>query len=111
MLQLRPGFDPVCFTGGPQIRQLWQEYEDCSSPEAALVKDFDKVRQGMRLCTWAACCLLTQSIATQLEMILQALEYQDRDAQLGEFFESVKGKFKTPTGLRIAEEIERRRQQ
>ena len=33
--------------GGPQIRQLWQEYEDCSSPEAELVKDFDKVRGGL----------------------------------------------------------------
>ena len=28
---------------GDDIRSLWQEYEDCSTPEAALVKDYDKV--------------------------------------------------------------------
>ncbi|CAN1811570.1 5'-deoxynucleotidase HDDC2 [Linum perenne] len=37
-----------------EIEQLWKEYEDNSSPEAKLVKDFDKV-----------------------EMILQALEYEN----------------------------------
>ena len=26
------------------MKQLWQEYEDASTPEAKLVKDFDKVR-------------------------------------------------------------------
>lgn len=36
-----------------EIRDLWQEYEDVSSPEANLVKDLDK-----------------------FEMIVQALEYE-----------------------------------
>ncbi len=28
---------------GQEIEALWQEYEDCKSPEALMVKDFDKV--------------------------------------------------------------------
>ncbi|CAN1223446.1 5'-deoxynucleotidase HDDC2 [Linum grandiflorum] len=42
-----------------EIEQLWKEYEDNSSPEAKLVKDFDKV-----------------------EMILQALEYENGECFL-----------------------------
>ena len=43
-------------------------------------------------------------------MILQAHEYQESMGKnLGEFFQSVRGRFKTQTGLRMAEEIERRR--
>ncbi|CAN1811569.1 5'-deoxynucleotidase HDDC2 [Linum perenne] len=42
-----------------EIEQLWKEYEDNSSPEAKLVKDFDKV-----------------------EMILQALEYENGECSL-----------------------------
>ena len=29
---------------GQEVEELWQEYEAASSPEAMLVKDFDKVR-------------------------------------------------------------------
>ena len=29
---------------GKEVEELWQEYEAASSPEAMLVKDFDKVR-------------------------------------------------------------------
>lgn len=30
-------------TAGQEIEALWQEYEDGKSPEALMVKDFDKV--------------------------------------------------------------------
>jgi hypothetical protein len=54
---------------------LWHEYEQQSSPEAHLVKDFDK-----------------------LEMIIQAHEYeQDQGLALQQFFDSTSGKFKTDT--------------
>ncbi|KAG6515560.1 hypothetical protein ZIOFF_025989 [Zingiber officinale] len=76
-----------------EIGELWMEYEDNSSPEAKLVKDFDKV-----------------------EMILQALEYEDGFAytakqgiDLEEFFESTAGKFKTDVGKAWASEIVSRR--
>ncbi|KAK9801950.1 hypothetical protein WJX73_009920 [Symbiochloris irregularis] len=68
---------------GKRIRDLWQEYEDGATPEAKLVKDFDKA-----------------------EMILQASEYEAiSDIDLGEFFDSTEGKFQTQTGKEWAQEI------
>ncbi|CAL1358578.1 unnamed protein product [Linum trigynum] len=70
-----------------EIAQLWKEYEDNSSPEAKMVKDFDKV-----------------------EMILQALEYENEQGKdLEEFFQSTAGKFQTDVGKAWALEIASRR--
>ena len=33
----------MLFCPGHEIEALWQEYEDGRSPEALMVKDFDKV--------------------------------------------------------------------
>ncbi|KAL3319075.1 hypothetical protein Ciccas_002272 [Cichlidogyrus casuarinus] len=56
-----------------EIMSLWQEYNQRSSPESILCKDFD--------------CF---------EMILQASEYeQEQSADLQDFFDSTSGKFKT----------------
>lgn len=77
-------FPPIMMTCYPlllhnaaqEVDVLWHEYEAQSSPEAALVKDFDK-----------------------LEMILQAHEYeQGQGLGLQQFFNSTAGKFKTDTG-------------
>ncbi|KAI4344342.1 hypothetical protein L6164_011578 [Bauhinia variegata] len=70
-----------------EIADLWMEYEANSSPEAKFVKDLDKV-----------------------EMILQALEYEDEQGKdLDEFFQSTAGKFQTETGKAWALEIASRR--
>ncbi|XP_050373376.1 uncharacterized protein LOC126791029 [Argentina anserina] len=70
-----------------ELGELWLEYERNSSPEAKIVKDFDKV-----------------------EMILQALEYEnDQGKDLEEFFESTAGKFQTDVGKAWAAEIASRR--
>ncbi|CAG7866456.1 unnamed protein product [Brassica rapa] len=70
-----------------EIAELWREYEANASPEAKLVKDFDK-----------------------LEMILQALEYeQEQGKDLEEFFQSTAGKFQTDIGKAWALEIASRR--
>ncbi|KAL2546551.1 Metal-dependent phosphohydrolase [Forsythia ovata] len=70
-----------------EIKELWQEYENNSSLEANLVKDFDKV-----------------------EMILQALEYEAEHGKvLDEFFLSTAGKIQTEIGKRWAAEITSRR--
>lgn len=71
-----------------EIKELWNEYEDGETNEAKLLKDIDK-----------------------LEMILQALEYEEREKHLdlSEFFTSVQGKMKTGTGEQWAQEIVRRR--
>nr|AHB08880.1 HD domain-containing protein [Suaeda glauca] len=70
-----------------EIYDLWMEYEECSTPEAKIVKDFDKV-----------------------EMILQALEYEkEQGKDLEEFFESTAGKFQTDIGKAWALEIASRR--
>ncbi|XP_058723011.1 uncharacterized protein LOC131594821 [Vicia villosa] len=70
-----------------EIAELWTEYEANSSPEAKFVKDLDKV-----------------------EMILQALEYEDEQGKdLDEFFQSTAGKFQTEIGKAWALEIVSRR--
>ncbi|XP_039115551.1 5'-deoxynucleotidase HDDC2-like isoform X2 [Dioscorea cayenensis subsp. rotundata] len=70
-----------------KIVELWTEYEENSSPEAKIVKDFDKV-----------------------EMILQALEYEkEQEIDLDEFFQSTVGKFQTDVGRAWATEIVSRR--
>ncbi|KAJ0985822.1 hypothetical protein J5N97_004178 [Dioscorea zingiberensis] len=70
-----------------EIKELWAEYENNSSPEANLVKDFDKV-----------------------EMILQALEYEMAHGKiLDEFFLSTAGKFQTDVGKSWAAEVTLRR--
>ncbi|GAB4820545.1 hypothetical protein N2152v2_007591 [Parachlorella kessleri] len=67
---------------GAEIEELWHEYEEAATPEANLVKDFDKV-----------------------EMILQALEYeQAQRITLQEFFDSTAGKWRTEIGRSWAEE-------
>lgn len=73
-----PAVAPLSTPGtlAQEVEALWHEYEAQSSPEAALVKDFDK-----------------------LEMIIQAHEYeQEQGLQLQQFFDSTQGKFKTNTG-------------
>ncbi|XP_020593792.1 HD domain-containing protein 2-like [Phalaenopsis equestris] len=70
-----------------EMLELWIEYEENSSLEAKVVKDFDKV-----------------------EMILQALEYeQEQGMNLDEFFQSTAGKFQTDVGRAWAMEINSRR--
>ncbi|CAJ2648337.1 5'-deoxynucleotidase HDDC2 isoform X2 [Trifolium pratense] len=70
-----------------EIQELWLEYENNSSLEANVVKDFDKV-----------------------EMILQALEYEmEHGKVLDEFFISTAGKFQTEIGKNWAAEIISRR--
>ncbi|KAK8933704.1 hypothetical protein KSP39_PZI015576 [Platanthera zijinensis] len=70
-----------------EIKELWAEYENNSSIEASVVKDFDKV-----------------------EMILQALEYETEHGKvLDEFFISTEGKFQTDVGRRWAAEVISRR--
>ncbi|KAL9242234.1 hypothetical protein vseg_016254 [Gypsophila vaccaria] len=70
-----------------EIHDLWMEYEENSSLEAKIVKDFDKI-----------------------EMILQASEYEkEQGKDLEEFFESTAGKFQTDIGKAWASEIVSRR--
>lgn len=86
----REALDHMCKIlggGSREIAELWMEYEANSSPEAKFVKDLDKV-----------------------EMILQALEYEDEQQKdLDEFFESTAGKFQTEIGKAWALEIVSRR--
>eukprot|EP00898_Chlorokybus_atmophyticus_P007422 jgi/Chlat1/7681/Chrsp64S07138 len=78
---LGPGF------AGPFVEELWKEYEEGITPEAQLVKDFDK-----------------------LEMILQAAEYEQAQGRdLSEFFTSTSGRFTTKLGQKLAAEIVHRR--
>ncbi|XP_042989806.1 5'-deoxynucleotidase HDDC2 isoform X1 [Carya illinoinensis] len=88
----REALDHMCkLLGGgsraQEIGELWSEYEENSSPEAKVVKDLDKV-----------------------EMILQALEYENEQGKdLEEFFQSTSGKFQTEMGKAWALEITSRR--
>ncbi|KAI9237355.1 MAG: HD domain-containing protein [Podila humilis] len=70
-----------------EISGLWEEYEAASTPEALLVKDFDK-----------------------FEMIMQALEYEkSEDTTLESFFAGTKGKFKHPMVTAWVNELEAER--
>ncbi|KAF9921607.1 HD domain-containing protein 2 [Linnemannia zychae] len=72
-----------------EISALWAEYEDASTPEALLVKDFDK-----------------------FEMILQASEYEkSEDMTLEDFFAGTRGKFKHPMVTGWVDELEAERAQ
>ena len=115
---------------GQEVEALWQEYEDGKSPEALMVKDLDKVAlmtscsNAVFLAQHNACdqvqLYLLASILNnkpicvycwlQLEMILQAQEYeQEQEMNLQDFFDSTEGRFKTPLGQAWAKEIIRRR--
>ncbi|TMX00910.1 hypothetical protein EJD97_025658 [Solanum chilense] len=88
----RAALEDMCklLGGGSQAKEisdLWMEYEENSSLEAKVVKDFDKV-----------------------EMILQALEYENEQGKdLEEFFQSTAGKFQTEVGKAWASEVASRR--
>ncbi|KAG0237161.1 HD domain-containing protein 2 [Actinomortierella wolfii] len=70
-----------------EISALWAEYEAASTPEALLVKDFDK-----------------------FEMIMQALEYEkSENTTLESFFAGTKGKFKHPMVTGWVNELEAER--
>ena len=48
-VELLPDCAPQCAVyAGQEVEILWQEYEDGKSPEALMVKDFDKVRWNLR---------------------------------------------------------------
>ncbi|KAG5563837.1 hypothetical protein RHGRI_000139 [Rhododendron griersonianum] len=100
-----------------EIGQLWTEYEENLSLEAKVVKDFDKVC-GM-LCISVHFVVdkadklnLVIPYPFQVEMILQALEYEtEQGKNLEEFFQSTAGKFQTELGKAWASEIASRRTQ
>uniref|UniRef100_A0A7S2UUH7 5'-deoxynucleotidase n=1 Tax=Fibrocapsa japonica TaxID=94617 RepID=A0A7S2UUH7_9STRA len=73
-----------------EIKDLWLEYENVSTPEAAMVKDFDK-----------------------FEMILQADEYEcaQEDMDLSDFFESTRGVFKSDMVKALDTELRSQRSQ
>ncbi|KAF9439262.1 HD domain-containing protein 2 [Entomortierella beljakovae] len=70
-----------------EINALWHEYEAALTPEALLVKDFDK-----------------------FEMIVQALEYERSEGKtLESFFAGTRGKFKHPMVTAWVSELEAER--
>jgi putative hydrolases of HD superfamily len=70
------------------VREAYAEYEEGRTPEARWIKDCDK-----------------------LDMLLQALEYERLEPRLHlvDFFKSTEGRFKTPLGQSLAEEVRVRR--
>lgn len=76
---------------GKELYSLWEEYEHQTTPEAVFVKDLDK-----------------------FEMIFQAHEYEqlaNKPGSLQEFFDSTKGKFRTPQVQEWVKELEETRAQ
>ncbi|XP_006793152.1 HD domain-containing protein 2 [Neolamprologus brichardi] len=73
-----------------ELYALWEEYETQSSAEARLVKQFD-----------------------QLEMILQAHEYEELEGtpgRLQEFFDSTAGRFHHPDVLQLVSSMNKERE-
>lgn len=72
---------------GEEIRELWEEFEACATPEARHLKDLDR-----------------------FEMVLQASEYeQAQSMELPSFFRSTEGKFSTPLFKALDAEVRKRR--
>nr|XP_055041553.1 HD domain-containing protein 2 [Misgurnus anguillicaudatus] len=72
-----------------EIYNLWEEYENQSTPEAKLVKELD-----------------------QLEMIIQAHEYEELEGKPGrlqEFFTSTEGNFRHPEVLGLVKSLNEER--
>ncbi|XP_060771812.1 HD domain-containing protein 2 [Neoarius graeffei] len=72
-----------------ELYQLWEEYESQSSQEARVVKELD-----------------------QLEMVLQAHEYEELEGNPGrlqEFFNSTEGRFHHPEVLALVQSINKER--
>ncbi|XP_029675246.1 HD domain-containing protein 2 [Formica exsecta] len=70
---------------GPEILQIFREYEKQESPEAQYVKDLDR-----------------------LDLLMQAYEYEKRDnipGELNEFFVAIHGKIRHPFINKIAIDI------
>lgn len=64
----------------------------------------------MTNCPGAANCVSSDVHCLQLEMILQAQEYeQEQEVDLQDFFDSTEGRFATPLGQAWAKEIIKRR--
>jgi putative hydrolases of HD superfamily len=88
MVDIRDG----CLRGNPagaELYALWSEYEANETRAAILMKDIDK-----------------------FEMIVSASEYETAQPSLdlSEFFESTRGKFRTPQIKSLVEELYRRRE-
>lgn len=86
MLEIRSmlGDNPL----GHELLELWEEYEAGVTPESRFVKDIDK-----------------------FEMILQADEYEaEQGLDLGEFFASTEGYFKTTIFSSLDAELRHQRQ-
>ncbi|KAG5532588.1 hypothetical protein RHGRI_027026 [Rhododendron griersonianum] len=111
-----------------EIKELWAEYENNSSVEANLVKDFDKVSSNKHLLDKGIAIVSKYGsliLPLSVEMILQALEYEmvnylisnitcyvegaEHGKVLDEFFLSTAGKFQTEIGKSWAAEIISRR--
>jgi len=72
---------------GDVLFELWSEYENASTKEAKLVKDFDK-----------------------FEMIMQAYEYETaQNIPLDSFFETTKGRFNHPEVLQWVDTLYKKR--
>ncbi|XP_018598033.1 5'-deoxynucleotidase HDDC2 [Scleropages formosus] len=72
-----------------EIYELWEEYESQLSPEARLVKELD-----------------------QLEMVLQAHEYEELENNPGkmqEFFDTTQGRFHNPEVLQLVNSLNQER--
>ncbi|KAF0975194.1 hypothetical protein FDP41_005947 [Naegleria fowleri] len=66
-----------------EMLNLWQEYEDGTSPEAIIMKDIDR-----------------------FDMVLQALEYEtEQNLHLKTFYESTKGGFQTDMFKTLMKEV------
>ena len=46
------------FPPAGEVEALWEEYEAAASPEALLVKDFDKLEMIVQVWIWSFCLLL-----------------------------------------------------
>ena len=97
----------VCCSAGSELYSLWREYEESSTPEARLLKQFDKLEMLIQADEYerGAYSLLCQDCFMRLPLRAAA-----QGIDLQEFFTSTPlGLFTDPTVREVAEELVRRR--
>ncbi|KAK2994350.1 hypothetical protein RJ640_017862 [Escallonia rubra] len=94
-----------------EIQELWAEYENNSSIEANLVKDFDKVEMILQALEYEMGKFLVTLVVPTVQYVLHSNSKvtSEHGKVLDEFFLSTAGKFQTEIGKKWAAEINSRR--
>lgn len=92
-----------------EIVDLWQEYEDASTPEALFVKDLDKFEMIVQALEYEKC--KNRTTKKNCRVLTHPFYLTADKKNLQGFFDSTKGKFEHPTVKAWAEALYKEREE